>query len=403
MSRAARLGAFIIATLAILALGIFIIGDRQYLFSDTYRLKAQFATVVGLSEGAEVRVGGVHSGSVRRIELPKNPTDKITVLMDLKRSTHDIVKQDSIAAIQTEGLLGNEYVSITFGSAQALNVRDGDTIASVPPLVLADLIKKTDAILDSSKEALDNTTVVTANLRSISNKINQGQGTIGALVNDKKMYNELDETTVGLRDATVHAQAGIADFQENMEALKQNFLLRGYFKKRGYEDSAELAKNQIPSLPDGTPTKTFTYDPKTLFDKIDTAKLKNEKSLAAAGKFLAGNEFGVAVVVVYSGMTGDAQKDLVLTQARAAVIRAYLVANFGFDDTQLKILGMGKKVSAAADAVAPGSATATTTASSSDSASAPGSAWGEIEIVVFPPGTDIPANQQASMPSSLHQ
>jgi phospholipid/cholesterol/gamma-HCH transport system substrate-binding protein len=403
MSRAARLGAFIIATLAILALGIFIIGDRQYLFSDTYRLKAQFATVVGLSEGAEVRVGGVHSGSVRRIELPKNPTDKITVLMDLKRSTHDIVKQDSIAAIQTEGLLGNEYVSITFGSAQALNVRDGDTIASVPPLVLADLIKKTDAILDSSKEALDNTTVVTANLRSISNKINQGQGTIGALVNDKKMYNELDETTVGLRDATVHAQAGIADFQENMEALKQNFLLRGYFKKRGYEDSAELAKNQIPSLPDGTPTKTFTYDPKTLFDKIDTAKLKNEKSLAAAGKFLAGNEFGVAVVVVYSGMTGDAQKDLVLTQARAAVIRAYLVANFGFDDTQLKILGMGKKVSAAADAVAPGSATATTTASSSDSASAPGSAWGEIEIVVFTPGTDIPANQQASMPSSLHQ
>jgi phospholipid/cholesterol/gamma-HCH transport system substrate-binding protein len=393
MSRAARLGAFIIATLAILALGIFIIGDRQYLFSDTYRLKAQFATVVGLSEGAEVRVGGVHSGSVRRIDLPKNPTDKITVLMDLKRSTHDIVKQDSIAAIQTEGLLGNEYVSISFGTAQASNVRDGDTIASVPPLVLADLIKKTDAILDSSKEALDNTTVVTANLRSISGKINSGQGTIGALVNDKEMYRELDATTIGLRDATVHAQAGIADFQENMEALKQNFLLRGYFKKRGYEDSAELAKNQIPSLPDGAPTKTFRYDPKTLFGKIDTAKLKNEKSLAAAGNFLAGKEFGVAVVVVYSGLTGDAQKDLVLTQARAAVIRAYLVANFGFDDTQLKILGMGKKIDAPADSA------------SSTQGATPGSdsAWGEIEIIVFPVGTDIPASQQAGIPSTLHQ
>jgi phospholipid/cholesterol/gamma-HCH transport system substrate-binding protein len=393
MSRAARLGAFIIATLAILALGIFIIGDRQYLFSDTYRLKAQFATVVGLSEGAEVRVGGVHSGSVRRIDLPKNPTDKITVLMDLKRSTHDIVKQDSIAAIQTEGLLGNEYVAISFGTAQALDVRDGDTIASVPPLVLADLIKKTDAILDSSQEALDNTTVVTANLRSISGKIDSGQGTIGALVNNKEMYQELDATTIGLRDATVHAQAGIADFQENMEALKQNFLLRGYFKKRGYEDSAELAKNQIPSLPGGAPTKTFSYDPKTLFDKIDTAKLKNEKSLAAAGKFLAGNEFGVAVVVVYSGLTGDAQKDLVLTQARAAVIRAYLVANFGFDDTQLKILGMGKKIDAPADS--------TSTLRGSDPVS--DSAWGEIEIIVFPVGTDIPANQQAGIPSTGHE
>jgi phospholipid/cholesterol/gamma-HCH transport system substrate-binding protein len=398
MSRAARLGAFIIASLAILAVGIFIIGDRQYLFSDTYRLKAQFATVVGLDEGAEVRVGGVHSGTVRRVDLPKNPTDKITVLMDLQRSTHDIIKQDSVAAIQTEGLLGNEYVSISFGSAQALNVRDGDTIASVPPLVLADIIKKADAIMDSSKEAVANTTVVTANLKSISGKIDDGQGTIGALVNNKEMYDNLQTTTAGLRDATVHAQAGIADFQENMEALKQNFLLRGYFKKRGYEDSAELAKNQIPSLPDGAPLKTFNYDPKSLFDKIDTAKLKNEGSLAAAGKFLAGNEFGVAVVVVYSGMTGDAQKDLVLTQARAAVIRAYLVSNFGFDDTQLKILGLGKKVSAAADAPSAGTVPAAPV-----TASTPESPWGEIEIIVFPPGTDIPTNQQASIPTALHQ
>ena len=88
-----------------------------------------------------------------RIELPNKPTDKITVVMDLQRSTHDIIKQDSVAAIQTEGLLGNEYVSISFGSAQGLNVQDGDTIASQPPLVIADLIAKTDAILDSSKGA----------------------------------------------------------------------------------------------------------------------------------------------------------------------------------------------------------------------------------------------------------
>src|ERR1700691_5935272 len=126
MSRAARLGAFIVATLAILAAGIFIIGDRQYLFTSTYRLRTQFSTVVGLDAGAEVRVGGVHSSSVRGIELPKTPAGTITVLMDLQRSTHDIVKQDSVAAIQTEGVLGNEYVSISFGSAHALHVRDRD-------------------------------------------------------------------------------------------------------------------------------------------------------------------------------------------------------------------------------------------------------------------------------------
>src|ERR1700736_6501891 len=128
MSRAARLGMFIIAALAILMSGIFIIGGKQYLFSSTYRLNAQFGSVVGLDSGAEVRVGGVHSGSVRSVDLPSKPTDKITVRMDLERSTHNIIKQDSIATIETEGLLGNEYVAISFGSAKGANVLDGGTI-----------------------------------------------------------------------------------------------------------------------------------------------------------------------------------------------------------------------------------------------------------------------------------
>ena len=57
----------------------------------------------------------------------------------------------------------------------------------------------------------------------------------------------------------VQAQAGVTDFQENMEALKHNFLLSGYFKKRGYEDSADLGANQIGGLPQGEPLKAFTY------------------------------------------------------------------------------------------------------------------------------------------------
>src|SRR5580700_4871290 len=73
MSRAARLGAFIVATMAILIVGIFIIGGKQYLFSSTYQLKAQFDNVVGLDAGGDVRVGGVHSGTVRNILLPTSP------------------------------------------------------------------------------------------------------------------------------------------------------------------------------------------------------------------------------------------------------------------------------------------------------------------------------------------
>jgi phospholipid/cholesterol/gamma-HCH transport system substrate-binding protein len=70
MSRAARLGAFIIATLAVLAIGVFIIGSKEYLFSPTYELKTQFDNVAGLEAGADVEVGGVHSGTVKSIQLP---------------------------------------------------------------------------------------------------------------------------------------------------------------------------------------------------------------------------------------------------------------------------------------------------------------------------------------------
>jgi phospholipid/cholesterol/gamma-HCH transport system substrate-binding protein len=375
MSRAARLGVFIIATLLILAAGIFVIGSKQYLFSDTYRLKAQFATVVGLDAGAEVRIAGVHTGTVREIDLPSKPTDKVTVLMDLQESTHAIVKQDSMATIETEGLLGNEYVAISFGSEQARNVKDNDMIGSQAPLVIADLIKKADGILDTSQAALKNITVASANVSDITVKINNGQGTIGSLVNDKKIYTQLDQTTAGLRDTIGHAQAGVTAFQENMEAMKQNFLVRGFYKKRGYENSADLVKNDIPQLPEATPLKTFTFDSKKLFDKQDTAKPKNEKSLRAAGQFLADTEFGVAVIVVSAGTTGDEQKDLVLTQARAMVVRDYLVNNFSFDDSQLKTLGRGKGKS-----------------------DTPDSGWGSVEIIVYPSDAEVPAQTSAANP-----
>ena len=188
MSRTARLGAFIIAALTILVSGIFMIGGKRYLFTPTYRLNAQFASVVGLESGAEVRVGGVRAGSVRTLELPSRPTDKIMVRMDLDRSTRNIIKQDSIATIETEGLLGSQYVAISFGSAKGTDVADGSTIASQPPLEMAALFNKANGILDSSQEALKNVTHATANLSSISTKINNGQGTIGSLINDKKIY-----------------------------------------------------------------------------------------------------------------------------------------------------------------------------------------------------------------------
>jgi len=368
MQRVARLGAFIIGTLAVLAAGVFIIGSKEYLFRSTYQLKAQFNNVAGLTVGADVQVGGVHSGTVEGIALPHKPGEMVTVVIDMDKSTHEIIKQDSVASIETEGVLGNQFVAISFGSNGQADVRNGEVIASVPPLLMADMLTKANALLDSSQQAVMNTTEATAHLNSVSAKIDSGQGTIGALVNDKQLYSNLEQTTTTLHSTMVQAQAGVSDFQENMEALKHNFFLSGYFKKRGYEDSGDLAANRIGELPQGTPLKAFTFTARQLFDARDSAKLKDPRALAGSGSYLASNAFGTAVVVVSTGMEGDTSKDLVLTEARAMVVREYLVENFGFDDSHLKTLGKGKQSGTGLDAD-----------------------WGSVQILIFPEGTEAPA------------
>jgi phospholipid/cholesterol/gamma-HCH transport system substrate-binding protein len=377
MSRLARLGAFIVATLAVLAAGVFIIGSQENLFRSTYQLKAQFDNVAGLAEGADVEVGGVHSGNVRSINLPHKPGDKVVVVMDLDKTTKEIIKHDSIASIETEGVLGNQFVAISFGSAGQPDVADGETIQSVPPLELGAMMAKANAILESSQQAIVNTTAATAHLNSVSAKIDSGQGTVGALVNDKQLYDNLEQTTSTLHDTMLQAQVGVTDFQENMEALKHNFFLSGYYKKRGYEDSSELAANKISGLPQSAPLKIFTYKAKQLFDGRASAKMTDQKALKDAGDFLAQTQFGVAVIEVSTGMDGDTQKDLVLTEARAMVIREYLVENFGFDDSQLRTLGMGKQAGTNLDAD-----------------------WGSIQILIYPPGTEIPVDKPAPAVSS---
>ncbi len=301
MSRVARLGLFIVGALAILAAGVFIIGSQEYLFRSTYQLRAQFDNVAGLADGADVQVGGVHSGTVQSITLPHKPGEKVTVLMDMDKSTHEIIKRDSLASIETEGVLGNQFVAISFGSAGQADVSNGDSIRSVPPLLMGDMLKKANRILDSSQQAVQNTTDATAHLNSISSKIDAGQGTAGALVNDKELYSNLAQTTSTLHDTMLQAQTGVTDFQENMEALKHNFLLKGYFKKRGYEDSGDLTANQISAIPLDSPMKAFAYSARQLFDAHDSAKLKDQKLLNLGGEYLAQNQFGYAVVVVSAG------------------------------------------------------------------------------------------------------
>jgi phospholipid/cholesterol/gamma-HCH transport system substrate-binding protein len=349
ISRTFRLGVFVVVALILFGAGVFWIGNKQFLFHSTYRLKADFDSVAGLNEGAEVRVGGIHEGAVRQIQLPARPSEKVLVLMDMDGRTRDVIKKDSVAEIQSEGLVGDKYVEISFGSEPAPNVKDGDSIRGEPPLQISDLLKKTNDVLDTTKDAVANANETTKHLDSITTKIDQGQGTIGALINNKKLYENVNAST--------------AELQEDAEALKHNFFLRGFFKKRGYENAADLKKNEIPKLPDQPVEKKFDLEAKKLFDKPDTAELKNGKDLSDAGNFLQNNGFGLAVIAAYTDMKGDTDKDRLLSEARSMVIRDYLVKNFKLEDTRIKTIGFGKS-----DKAAEG---------------------GSIEILIYPQGVPV--------------
>jgi phospholipid/cholesterol/gamma-HCH transport system substrate-binding protein len=326
MSQAFRLGLFIVAGLAVLVTGVFLIGSRESLFQSTYHLKADFQNVAGLADGADVRVGGLHQGSVKHIQLPNRPDGKVTVTMDLDKATRDVLKNDSVASIKSEGLIGDKYVEISFGSNRGSQLKDGDTIASEPPLDMSNLVKKADGLLDTAKTAVTDLDGTASNLKSISAKINDGKGTVGALINDKTIYQK--------------ASAGATALNEDMEALKHNFLLRGFFKNRGYEDAADLTKHATSALPAGEPMKTFDYEGQKLFN--NQAKLKDEKALKDAGDYLQANKFGLAVVVASTGMKGESGQDKILSEGRATAVRDYLAKNFRLDDTRIKTLGLGK-------------------------------------------------------------
>jgi outer membrane protein OmpA-like peptidoglycan-associated protein len=165
---------------------------------------------------------------------------------------------------------------------------------------------------------------------------------MGALVNDRTVFSNLNATVA-------QAKAGATSFQENMEALKHNFFLRGFFKKRGYYDSSELTRNAVAKVPARSPVKTFTFDGKELFSKTDTAKLSKEKPLTQVGSFLESNPYGLVVVSAQTGSRGTREENMKLSQARAMVVRQYLAKKFKLDDARLKTLGAGEDPKAATD------------------------------------------------------
>ena len=219
-----RLGLFIIIGMALFVLGIFIIGKQKNLFNPVFSLKTYFHNVGGLQVGNTVRFSGINIGTVDNIIIVNDSTVKVEML--IKKEVQRFVKANSRASIGSEGIIGDKVVVISQGHNVNKMVKSGQRIVSVEPI-------ETDAIMRSLKTTADNAAIASNDIVGIVDKINNGEGTLGRLIKDEKMANNIDQTVINLKRSS-------KSLDENMEAAKHNFLLRGYFKKK--EKAAAKAK-----------------------------------------------------------------------------------------------------------------------------------------------------------------
>jgi phospholipid/cholesterol/gamma-HCH transport system substrate-binding protein len=307
-----KLGAFVLAGLLVLIFSFYMIGKNHNLFGSGYELKARFANLNGLTEGSNVLFSGLQAGTVKSIAIINDTTIEVTMMID--NNIKNYIHKNAIAAVGTEGLMGNKIVNITPAKGASPNVATGDLLASkeivnmdemlqtlsktnknianiTESLKVAALRIKSSAILDvlndkqlgnGLKSSLKNISKAASNanemihgLNEIVKHIKQGKGGAGVLLSDTAFAGNLKDAMAKIRSASENAnqmtiqlntmvkeikqditsgkgpvntvmrdsimaknlsltmenlRKGTDGFNQNMEALKHNFLLRGYFK-----------------------------------------------------------------------------------------------------------------------------------------------------------------------------
>jgi phospholipid/cholesterol/gamma-HCH transport system substrate-binding protein len=310
----------VIGGFLLFAAGLFLIGDRRLLFAPQFELNSTFGKVTGLQVGTPVRLAGLDAGEVLEIRIPSRPSDRFRVRMRLREDLRPLVRTDSTAAIQTDGIVGGAFIQVSVGTDDAPPVEPGDTITGTDPIEFADLIQEgRDTFRTVSREFLSLTedvsgtiaalteTVETANgviatvggnvdtltatsvgvaedargvladARSLVEDVRGGRGTIGQLLTDDTLYQRVtgmsreveltlrnvretsdqarlavegfvgrdgtaSQIALSLRNTLADVQEVASDLAEGTEALKRNFLFRGFFRDRGFFDLNAISR-----------------------------------------------------------------------------------------------------------------------------------------------------------------
>jgi phospholipid/cholesterol/gamma-HCH transport system substrate-binding protein len=261
--RVAAVGAFVIGGLVLFGLGLFLIGDRRMLFEERFEVYAEFMEIAGLQQGAIVRVAGMDAGEVEAIHVPQGPSQPFRVKFRVRKDLHPLIRLDSVASIQNDGLVGNKFVQVETGTEQSPMVAEQGTIQSREPFDLADVLEKMRETIDtvngmigdvkgSIEQAFGTLTAVAADARDLMNDVGSdareitssarhvsddlqamvrdvraGRGTIGQLLRDDALYRsakniaaEAEKAIANVREAAEQARGAVADFRGDRGPMK---------------------------------------------------------------------------------------------------------------------------------------------------------------------------------------
>ncbi len=183
-----RVGIMVVVAMAVLAVSIFFISGQGGFLTPHYTLKAYFPGAGDLREGAQVRLAGITVGSVVNVQISPFNDAARAVELDLKiaRTYQKQIRTDSVASIETVGLLGDSYINVSRGTTGE-ELPDGGAVKTLPK---ADIT----AVVQNTNDVIMNLTTLSSKLEDISTQIQAGKGTLGKLIYDQALYNKMDAT-----------------------------------------------------------------------------------------------------------------------------------------------------------------------------------------------------------------
>lgn len=211
-TRAVLLGIFIFIALVLFAMGLFVLGGQQRTFGKVINIKSVFANVAGLKNGSNILFNGVKVGIVKAIAL--QPGNKVLVNMQIEEDAQKVIPKNAVVAIGSDGMIGSKLLDISGGNLQAGYIQEGNTLQSAQGSSMEDMF----AMLQANG---GNLLEITGDLKQISRKILNGEGSVGKLINDDALANNVQALVNKLHVSANNAQVLTRDVAAFTAKLEQ--------------------------------------------------------------------------------------------------------------------------------------------------------------------------------------